>query len=223
MTNKNNNIHSWERARNEEQKQQRINEILTAVAKLESKLKYDEITVVAIAKEASFTRSNLYKYFETKEEIFLELVKYDFINWSNDFLEEISEKTNISSLQFAETWTNILFRHERFIRLLPLINYTLEENVSLEKLISFKKTYFSIISKIIPTISNKIHGITLEKAADFFTIQGIFTIGLHISSCHTDKQIKAIKSIGEKYIPIDQKKTLTRFICFIINGLLEEV
>ena len=41
----------------------------------ETRLSFEEITFVLIAKEAQFTRSNLYKYFNSKEEIFLEFIK----------------------------------------------------------------------------------------------------------------------------------------------------
>ena len=60
---------TWERARSEEQIEYRVNEILKATAKLYEEHRFEEITFVMIAKEAGFTRSNLYRYFKTKEDI----------------------------------------------------------------------------------------------------------------------------------------------------------
>jgi len=59
----------WVRARSDEQIEQRINEIVDATARLYEENRFEDITFAMIAKEANFTRSNLYRYFQTKEEI----------------------------------------------------------------------------------------------------------------------------------------------------------
>ena len=66
---------TWVRARNEEQIEQRISEIVDATARLYESHRFEEITFAMIAKEADFTRSNLYRYFATKEDIFSGIVK----------------------------------------------------------------------------------------------------------------------------------------------------
>ena len=87
----------WERARTEAQKQQRVSEIIDATARLYKKHRFEEITFVAIAKEAKFTRSNLYKYFNTKEEIFFEFLKHDIILWRQD-LDTTLQKKKVYSI-----------------------------------------------------------------------------------------------------------------------------
>jgi AcrR family transcriptional regulator len=58
---------TWQRSRSREQKEQRIAEIVDATARLYQKHSFEDITFALIAKEADFTRSNLYKCFNTKE------------------------------------------------------------------------------------------------------------------------------------------------------------
>ena len=53
----------WKRARSDKHKEHRISEIVAATARLYKKHSFEEITFSSIAKEAKFTRSNLYKYF----------------------------------------------------------------------------------------------------------------------------------------------------------------
>ncbi len=211
---------SWERARSDKQKKLRINEILTAAALLEAEYKYDDITIVAIAKEASFTRSNLYKYFETKEEIFLELIKFDLTVWFDDIAGEMQKKKKLSPKQFSSLWATVLVRHQRLVRLLPLLNSTLEPNVSLEKLVSFKQTFFHISSQIVPIIMRVLNGISHKKALEFFTMQGVFAMGLHLNTCQTEKQLKAVDLAGGAHTPIDFKKYMARVTLFIVEGLL---
>lgn len=52
----------WECARSEEQKEERVAGIIASTARLYKMHTFEEITFVLIAKEATFTRSNLYKY-----------------------------------------------------------------------------------------------------------------------------------------------------------------
>ena len=80
---------TWERARSEEQKEQRFSEIMAATASLYEKHRFEESTFVLIAKQEKFTRANLYKYFHSKAEIFLEFIKHDIVLWRNDVTDTL--------------------------------------------------------------------------------------------------------------------------------------
>ena len=91
----------WQRARSEEQKQQRVSEIIDATARLYKKHSFEEITFASIAKELKFARSNLYKYFNSKEEIFFEFLKHDIIIWRQDIVAILQKKKGCSVGEFA--------------------------------------------------------------------------------------------------------------------------
>jgi len=76
---------NWQRARTREQITERAGSILAAAARLFETRKYEEVTLQNIAIEAGFTRSNVYRYFQTRQTIFLELYKYDLSVWVTDF------------------------------------------------------------------------------------------------------------------------------------------
>ena len=63
---------NWIRARSKEQIEQRIEAILDAAGTVFQNVPYEKVTMLMIAKEAGSSRSNLYRYFKTREEIFLE-------------------------------------------------------------------------------------------------------------------------------------------------------
>jgi AcrR family transcriptional regulator len=78
--------------------------------------RFEDITFAMIAKEAEFTRSNLYRYFQTKEDIFLELLKHDIEFWRKDILESFTE--GASSLQkIAEISVDLILKHKRMVKL----------------------------------------------------------------------------------------------------------
>ena len=53
----------------------RKEEIISACEKLYQKMSFKEITIKEIGNATSFTRTSIYNYFHTKEEIFLALLQ----------------------------------------------------------------------------------------------------------------------------------------------------
>ncbi len=212
---------NWERARTDEQKEQRIAEIVAATVRLYETGDYDDITFAAIAREANFTRSNLYKYFETKEEIFLELIKHDFKRWVEDLSETVSEEREYGTGEFAYLWAAVLVRHPRFIRLLPMLNTTLETNVSLDKLVEFKKFFFQVMATVVSITIQALPAITIDRAIDFLRYQGALVVGLSITSRQTDLQKKAIDEAGGVYPIPPLEVSLSETIGYVLRGLIE--
>nr|WP_297290938.1 TetR/AcrR family transcriptional regulator [Oceanicoccus sp.] len=62
---------NWQRARTNENKSKRKEAIYKAAFELFKKNGYDNVSFNGIAAEAGFTKSNMYRYFSSKEEIFL--------------------------------------------------------------------------------------------------------------------------------------------------------
>ncbi len=59
----------------------RREEIINACEALYQTMSFKEITIKEIGKITSFTRTSIYNYFQTKEEIFLALLKREYNSW----------------------------------------------------------------------------------------------------------------------------------------------
>ena len=59
----------------------RREEIIAACAELNETMSFREITIKEIGAATSFTRTSIYNYFETKEEIFLALLQKEYELW----------------------------------------------------------------------------------------------------------------------------------------------
>ena len=70
------------RARSEEQKKIRIQQIVDAAAALYEEVGYDKVTFSQIGRKVSFSRLNLYTYYHCKEDIFLTLCCRTGGRWS---------------------------------------------------------------------------------------------------------------------------------------------
>ena len=66
----------------------RKEEIIDACRSLYETRSFKEITLKEIGQQTSFTRTSIYNYFETKEEIFLALYEREYDRWNAD-LESI--------------------------------------------------------------------------------------------------------------------------------------
>ena len=62
----------------------RKDEIINACAALYETMSFREITLKEIGRQTSFTRTSIYNYFQTKEEIFLALMQREYESWICD-------------------------------------------------------------------------------------------------------------------------------------------
>ena len=62
----------------------RKEEIINSCEKLYKTNSFKEITIKSIGEETTFSRTSIYNYFQTKEEIFLALMKREYDRWIKD-------------------------------------------------------------------------------------------------------------------------------------------
>lgn len=128
------------RARSDEKKEERLNEIKTAAETLFASAPYGEITLTTIAEKLGWSRANLYKYVTTKEETFLEIAKDKMTAYYTALLSAFPQGNNYSPEVIAEVWAGILNAHQDYMRYVSYLNPIIETNVTVERLAVFKKT-----------------------------------------------------------------------------------
>lgn len=128
----------YARARSEPQKGERIAALVAATARLYARLEPEEITLAAVAREAGFTRSNLYRYFRNREEIFLELLKHSLTSWRVDACGALARPPK-TARAFAARWADVVLAHQRLVELFTLLFTTIEKRASLDPLVAFKR------------------------------------------------------------------------------------
>ena len=191
---------NWIRARSSQQIRQRVDEILSATASLYEKFRFEEITFALIAKEAGFTRSNLYRYFETKEDIFLELLQSDISAWRGEVCERFGDEP-LSAGSFAQTWVDLLLKHPRMLRLFAILYPLLEPNASLEALTEFKKAMLAEMDLIGEKLGRVYAFATPEAVSEFISVQTALAIGAFPMINLTEKQKEAMQQAG---MPMDE-------------------
>jgi len=213
---------TWERARSEEQKEQRFSEIMEATARLYEKHSFEEITFVLIAKEATFTRSNLYKYFNSKEEIFLEFIKHDIVQWRKDVTANLSPGKISSVQEFSTKWVNLQVRHKRLIKLLSILHNALEKNVSIEKLTEFKRGALEELFSLAEVLCSIFPKLTIDQAANFLELQIASAIGLFQMTDLSEMQQQILDDPEFAVLKLDFATSFQETIEHLLNGIMAQ-
>lgn len=162
---------NWKRARTTDKKNERIDAILIAAFALFKEHGYEKVSFNAIAAEAGFTKSNLYRYFSSKEEVFLNIFSDLFGAWIEDChkeLETLSE--NASTEQFANAWLKSMSPHSRYLDLAPLMLTSLERNSSFEQLVEFKRQSMERLYGIAVAICRIYPALTIDDGFRYLTL-----------------------------------------------------
>ena len=127
----------------EEQAQARRDEIVNACAELYETMSFRDITLKEIGQRTSFTRTSIYNYFETREEIFLALTQREYEAWTADLNALAAREEPLTAEEFASALARTLERRSRLLKLMAMNLYDMEANTRLENLVAFKKAYRS--------------------------------------------------------------------------------
>ena len=98
-------------------------EIVNACAVLYETRSFKEITLKEIGEKTSFTRTSIYNYFQTKEEIFLALFQREYEAWIEDLDALRCGHRKLSVDAFSDELARTLERRERLLKLMAMNHY----------------------------------------------------------------------------------------------------
>ncbi len=210
---------SWQRARSEDQIKERIDAILNAAGDVFKEHSYEDVTMKMIADKAGFTRSNLYRYFKTREEIFLALYQQDTTVWVNDIVKTFEKSRAMKPETFVKKWMDVLLKHQRFLELNPLLALSLEKNASDEIYLAFKIELHQQLSKVIEVLKKPLPKLNEAEIYSFLLIQGMLICGGWPMSQYTDQHLKLLESAGLGQLRIEFEPFYRDAIVNYLHGL----
>ena len=206
----------FKRARSTEQKEERVEEVKAVTAALFKENAYHEITLSTIGDNLGWSRANLYKYFSSKEEVFLSLAEDARRAYYKDLLKAFSGNKKIDAEQAAKKWAKISNNNMDWAIYGAILVSIVEENVSLERLKAFKKGYYDELADLTENIAENIR-IDKDDFADFHTTIHYHAVGL-CGICTTNPLVKqAIYELGIKRPSLNFKKEMEKFILMCLK------
>ena len=177
----------------------RKDEIMNACEKLYQVKTFKEITLQDISRDTSFTRTSIYNYYETKEEIFLGLFEREYVVWTQEIGSLGEETAEITREELALALAGSLQKRKLLLKLLSVNLYDLEENSRMERLVSFKMAYGNVKGALRRLLRKCYPEIEEEEISRFIKIFLPYMHGIYPYAHATDKQIEAMERAGVTY------------------------
>ena len=197
----------------------RREEILSACRSLYETMSFKEITLKEIGQKTSFTRTSIYNYFETKEEIFLALFQREYELFAADLDALCEREDTLSIRELSDALARALERRPLMLKLLSMNLYDMEENSRMERLVQFKAAYGEskealdrCLKKFVPTLGE-------EGRQTFLYAFLPFVYGLYPYTVVTDKQRRAMTEAGISYVYLNCYEMAFSFIHTMLGGL----
>ena len=171
----------------------RKEEIINSCEKLYKNNSFKDITIKSIGEETTFSRTSIYNYFQTKEEIFLALMKREYDRWIKDLEDVYNNNSKLSKKEFAENLALTLEKRKNLLKLLSMNMYDIEENSRMEELIEFKKSYGKAINTVKKCVDKFFPDMNEMEKENFIFLFFPFMFGIYPYTEATKKQIEAMK------------------------------
>ena len=170
----------------------RKEEIISACEQLYKTMSFKDITLKEIGNVTSFTRTSIYNYFQTKEEIFLALYTREYDRWNEDLQGILYENVNLSKKQLSEKIASSIAKREQLLKLLSMNNYDMESNSRPELLVSFKVSYGESLRNIQKILKKFCPDMNEADIKSFIYVFFPFMFGIYPYTAVTDKQREAM-------------------------------
>lgn len=178
----------------------RKDEIITACAELYKTMSFKDITIKEIGNATSFTRTSIYNYFHTKEEIFLALLQREYELW-NDRLRQIqAEHEKMTVQEFAAALAHSLDERHNLLKIMSMNHYDMEDNSRIERLIDFKVVYGQSLAEIRNCLDKFFPEMTVQNKQDFIYSFFPFMFGIYPYTVVTEKQKEAMAQANVNYV-----------------------
>jgi AcrR family transcriptional regulator len=153
---------TFQRARRPEQKEQRREAILAAAAKLAERDGVREVTLSDIARAVGIHKSALVRYFETREQIFLELTGRSWGEWREATTAVLSEVAPGDADAVAATLARSFVARPLLCDLIPHTALNLERHASVEAVHAYKLTSLGAVGAVADALAGPLPDLDAE-------------------------------------------------------------
>ena len=167
------------RARRPAEKAARREAILTATADLLARSPLQEVSLNAIAAETRLSKPNLYRYFESREEILLALFLQDLRSFADDVVSTLS---GFAPGQAADDIATVLVdayaNRPRLCRFLGVIASVFEHNVSTRVIEDTKRSSLSLATEVATGLHRVLPKLRFERCLWLNNMSALLVAGL---------------------------------------------
>lgn len=145
----------------------RREEIINACEELYKKENFKDITLKQIGEKTTFSRTSIYNYFQTKEEIFLALFQREYEKWIEDLNKIYEKNERLMIEELANKLAHTIEKRPTLLKLLAMNLYDMEDNSKMEALVEFKQAYGNSIKAVKRCLDKFVTNMNEEEKTNF--------------------------------------------------------
>lgn len=196
----------------------RKEEIINACEELYKIKSFKEITLKDIGNVTSFTRTSIYNYFQTKEEIFLAMLKREYELWIADLNRIMEENETLTKDEFADKLAHSLEKRSQLLKIMSMNHYDLESSSRHERLTEFKIAYGDSLRTVMHCLEQYFPEMPIADKQRFLYTFFPFMFGIYPYTFVTEKQRTAMEEAGVNYVFM----TIYEIVYNCVRGLLRD-
>ncbi len=194
----------------------RKDEIINACASLYETMGFRDITIRDIGNRTTFSRTSIYNYFQTKEEIFLALLQREHQAWADDLESIAKENESLTAEEFADKVARSLEKRGYMLKLMCMNLYDMECSSRIENLVSFKLAYANTLKVLINCLEKFFPDMASDDIQKFIYAFFPFLFGVYPYTSTTEKQKEAMEIANIDYIEHSVYEIVEPFIMKIL-------
>ncbi len=178
----------------------RREEIINACEELYQTMSFKDITIKEIGNATSFTRTSIYNYFQTKEEIFLALLQREYELWIADLDQIIEENVALTKDGFADKLARSLEKRGQLLKIMSMNHYDMESSCRPVRLTEFKVAYGKSLHTVMRCLEQYFPDMAASERRDFIYTFFPFMFGIYPYTVVNEKQRAAMEEAGVNYV-----------------------
>ncbi|MFF4755107.1 TetR family transcriptional regulator [Streptomyces sp. NPDC002514] len=172
------------RARSPENRELRRQSILDAAGRLLGKAQVADITLRDIGREAGIATSNVLRYFENREAVFLELLNRQYRAWLDSLPADLApagaedDGPAAAARRFADAYAASLAARPVLCELASVLASVLERTVSVETVRAYKRNALANNDRLADIIHARVPGLDRAAAKELASATNVLIAGL---------------------------------------------
>jgi AcrR family transcriptional regulator len=214
---------SFQRARQPDQITERKEAILRAALQLFQKHGLENVSLNDIAREIGSAKSNIYRYFESREHIYLLVLQRLAAKWEGRLypaLDKLKGKGTVAKV--AEIMTEAYIDSAEYSELVTVVNSVLEKSLTPELIVNFRSVFLQRRKRLAEALAAALPDATAERMLPltlhiFLHVPGLWTF------CYpTPSSKKLLDEPEHSHLKFDFKVEMTLFLRMILKEALTQ-
>jgi AcrR family transcriptional regulator len=209
---------SFLRARQPAQIEQRKEAILRTALLLFQKNGLENVSLTDIAREVGLSKSNIYRYFESREHIYLVVLQRLAVRFEQRLYPPIKKLNGKGSVaKVADIMTQAYIDSPEYGELITVVNSVLEKRLTPPLIINFRAVFLERRKRLAAVLASALPAISAEKMLPFTLHIFLHVPGLWTFCYPRPDSEKLLNEPEHRHLKLDFRREMTLFLEAILK------